>query len=256
MPATISPTITYAAKGHRAYLTLMREAAHNRLRESDLVQLETLIEEINQAEDIRVAILTGSGSKCFCAGFEISDIEATDWQDNQFGRTIGRLEAARPAVICALNGSVYGGACEIALACDFRIGVSGMEMRMPPAKLGLIYFAPGLKRLVSRIGLGATKRLLLTAETMDAETLLEIGFLDRLVAPEALATESEALAARIEALSPLAVQGMKKLLNDIAAGELDAAAADRSALESFRSEDAKEGIRAFKEKRTPRFSGR
>ena len=131
-----------------------------------------------------------------------------------------------------------------------------MEMHMPPAKLGLIYFAPGLKRLVSRIGLGAAKRLLLSAETMSAETLLEIGFLDRLVAPEALSAETDALAARIEALSPLAVQGMKKLLNDIAAGELDADAAEQRALASFRSEDAKEGIRAFKENRAPRFSGR
>ncbi len=252
MPASIA----YSAEGHRARLTIIREAAHNRLRESDLADLEALIQEIDGQQEIRAAILSGSGSKCFCAGFEIDDIESTDWQDNQFGRTIERLEAARPAVICALNGSVYGGACEIALACDFRIGVSGMEMHMPPAKLGLIYFAPGLKRLVSRIGLGAAKRLLLSAETMSAETLLEIGFLDRLVAPEALSAETDALAARIEALSPLAVQGMKKLLNDIAAGELDADAAEQRALASFRSEDAKEGIRAFKENRAPRFSGR
>ena len=252
MPATIA----YVTPGHRAHLTLMREAAHNRLREPDLSQLEALIEQIDGQADIRVAILTGSGSKCFCAGFEIADIASTDWHDNQFGRTIERLEAARPPVICALNGSVYSGACEIALACDFRIGVSGMEMRMPPAELGLIYFALGLKRLVSHIGLSAAKRVLLSAETIDAETLLEIGFLDRLVAPDALTAETEALAARLEALSPLAVQGMKKLLNDIAAGELDETAARESALASFRSEDAKEGIQAFKEKRAPRFSGR
>ena len=252
----MSATIDCTIDGPRATLTLKREAAHNRLSESDLMLLQELIERIDANRDIRAAILTGSGARCFCAGFEIGDIENTDWEDNQFSRTIERLEAARPVFICALNGSVYGGACELALACDFRIGVSGMEMHMPPAKLGLIYFAPGLKRLVSRIGLGAAKRLLLSAETMSAETLLEIGFLDRLVAPEALSAETDALAARIEALSPLAVQGMKKLLNDIAAGELDADAAEQRALASFRSEDAKEGIRAFKEKRAPRFSGR
>jgi len=252
----MTSTIAYTTQGRRATLTLMREAAHNRLRESDLAQLEALIAEINEQRDIRVAILTGSGTRSFCAGFEIGDIEDTNWQDNQFSRTIAHLEAARPAVICALNGSVYGGACEIALACDFRIGVTGMKMRMPPAALGLVYFAPGLKRLISRIGLSAAKRVLLTAEKLDAETLLEIGFLDRLVAPDQLAAETDALAARIETLAPRAVEGTKRLLNDIAAGELDAEAAQKTALESFRSEDAKEGIRAFKEKRTPRFTGR
>ena len=250
----MSPSIDLNTEGHRATLTLMREAAHNRLRESDLKRLVALIEQIDAAADVRVAILTGSGTKCFSAGFEIDEIEGADWQENQFERTVGRLEAARPAVICALTGSVYGGASELALACDFRIGVRGMELRLPPAELGLVYFPSGLKRIVSRIGLAAAKRLLLAGERMDADALLEIGFLDRLVAPEALAGECDALAARIETLSPRAVQSMKRLLNDIAAGDLDPTAARQMVLDSFRSEDAREGIRAFKEKRAPRFS--
>ena len=252
----MTPSIELTIDGHRATLTLMREVALNRLREADLKRLEALIEQIDAAANIRVVILTGSGTKCFSAGFEIGEIESADWEENQLERCILRLEAARPVVICALNGSVYGGACELALACDFRIGVIGMEMRLPPAVLGLIYFASGLKRVVSRIGLGAAKRLLLTGERMDGNTLLNIGFLDRLVEPETLASECDALADRIAALSPRAVEGMKRLLNDIAAGELDAAAARQTALDSFFSEDAKEGIRAFKEKRAPRFTGR
>ena len=252
----MTPSIELTIDGHRATLTLMREVALNRMREADLKLLEALIEQIDAAADIRVVILTGSGTKCFSAGFEIGEIESADWVENQFERSVQRLEAARPVVICALNGSVYGGACELALACDFRIGVIGMEMRLPPAALGLIYFASGLKRIVSRIGLGAAKRLLLTDERMDDETLLSIGFLDCLVEPKALASECDALADRIAALSPCAVESMKCLLNDIAAGELNEAAARQTVLDSFYSEDAKEGIRAFKEKRVPRFTGR
>jgi len=241
--------------GHRATLTLMREAQHNRLRESDLRLLEGLIEQIDGDREIRVAILTGSGAKCFSAGFEIGEIEGADWQENQFERTVERVEAARVPVICALNGSVYGGATELALACDFRIGVTGMELRLPPAALGLVYFPSGLKRIVSRIGLSAAKRLLLSGERIAAENLLKIGFLDCLVAPEGLADACDELAARIAALSPHAVQSMKRMLNDIAAGNLDETAARQTAFDSFHSADAKEGIRAFKDKRTPRFSG-
>lgn len=245
-----------AIVGARATITLERPEKHNLLEVDDIPRFLGLLEKVDAAEAVRVLVVTGAGEKTFCSGIAIGDIAATDWSDNPLERLVKRLEAVRVPSICALNGSVYGGACDLALACDFRLGVEGMRLVLPAARLGLMYNVTGLRRLVERVGLNMAKRIMLLAEELDDKALVECGYLMRLVPRADLGPETEALARRIESLSPLALAGMKRALNEIARGELDAKAAQERILASFASEDAKEGAKAFAERRAPRFSGR
>ena len=169
---------------------------------------------------------------------------------------VSRVEQLRVPTIARLQGGVYGGSTDLALACDFRIGHDGIEMFMPAGRLGVHYYESGLRRYVSRLGLNTAKRLFLTAEKLDARELLRVGYLTHMTTREALDAEVDALADRIAEMAPLAVQGMKRALNEIAHGTLDRAAlADRIAA-SKASEDLKEGLLSFKEKRKPVFRGR
>jgi len=165
------------------------------------------------------------------------------------------MENVRVPSICALNGSVYGGATDLALACDFRIGIEGMQMFMPAARLGLHYYRGGLRRYVTRLGLAAAKKLFLTAATIDAAEMLRIGYLSELVPAVQLAAAVDTLAEQLAANAPLAVSGMKRALNQIARDEFDAVAFEQAVRAAASSEDVKEGLAAWAEKRKPQFRG-
>jgi enoyl-CoA hydratase/carnithine racemase len=241
-------------EGERATITLRRPLHHNRLEPQDLTELLRLFHEVEQAPGLRVLVLTGTGAS-FSAGFHIG----------AFGDQAGAasletaaeaLERLRLPTICALNGSVYGGATDLALACDFRLGVEGMRLVMPAARLGLHYYPSGLRRFVSRLGLRTAKRLFLLAEPMDTAALLACGYLDEVVPPGQLPARTAALASRLAGHAPLAVQGMKQALDDIARQDADDAAIAARARALSQSEDFAEGRRAWAEKRPPRFKGR
>jgi enoyl-CoA hydratase/carnithine racemase len=183
-------------------------------------------------------------------------VATTDWRDNPIEKLTNRLEDIRVPTVAALNGSVYGGAGDLALACDFRIGVVGMKFAMPAARLGVMYNVSGIRRFAARLGPGPARRLLLADETMDADELLRIGYLDWLVPREALQARVDTLVETLAGLAPGAVQGMKRALVEIQRGTLDEARAAEEILACFASADMKEGLAAFAERRKPKFTGR
>jgi enoyl-CoA hydratase len=240
-----------------ATVTLNRPAHLNRLHIEDLRVLQGFCAQLAADPSVRVVVLTGAG-RAFCAGFHLAEFDAAgaDEGTQLFEQTVDAFEALPQPTVCRLNGSVYGGATDFALACDFRIGIDTMELRMPAARLGLHYYASGLLRYVSRLGLSTAKRLFLLAEPVPAHELLAIGFLSRVAGAHTLDAEVNAVAAALAANAPLAVQGMKRSLNEIGRGAFDLAAVREREARCAASEDLQEGLAAFAQRRAPKFSAR
>ena len=245
--------------GARATIRLNRPKHLNRLQSEDLDELIKLFDRIEADPAVRVLVLTGTG-RAFSAGYDLNSVadRATSAKEEQsagsaFEVVVNRLEDLGVATICRLNGGVYGGSTDLALACDFRIGVDTAEMFMPAARLGLHYYKSGIERYVSRLGADNARKLFLTAQKISAPEMLRIGYLTAMVSMEYLDEEVDKLAAILAGNAPLAMRGMKRAINQFARGKLDEAAADLRHRESMRSDEIKEGIKAFAEKRPPRF---
>lgn len=244
--------------GARATIRLNRPKHLNRLQPEDLAELLKLFDRVEGDQAIRVLVLTGTG-RAFSAGYDLGSIaeraaaEQEQTAGSSFEVVVNRLEDLGLPTICALNGGVYGGSTDLALACDFRIGVEACEMFMPAARLGLHYYKSGIRRYVSRLGIDNAKRLFLTAERITASEMLRIGYLTAMVPADAFEQEVDRLASALAANAPVAMAGMKRTINEFARGELDEAAADRRHRESMHGAEIKEGVRAFAEKRPPKF---
>ncbi|MEZ5820965.1 MAG: enoyl-CoA hydratase/isomerase family protein [Bradyrhizobium sp.] len=245
--------------GARATIRLNRPRHHNRLEADDLGVLLKLFDQVEADPAVRVLVLTGTG-RTFSSGYDLGSVaeravSATEQQSagSAFEVVVNRLEDLAVPTICRLNGGVYGGSTDLALACDFRIGVDTSEMFMPAARLGLHYYKSGIQRYVSRLGVDNAKMLFLTAQKIAAPEMLRIGYLTRMVPAEALDQEVDGLADILAANAPLAMAGMKRAINEFARGKLDEVAADTRHRESMRGAEIKEGIKALAEKRPPKF---
>src|SRR4051794_26547883 len=252
-------TAVFSLDGARATIRLNRPKHLNRLQPEDLEALLKLFERIEADQAIRVLVLTGTG-RAFSAGYDLGSIaeRAATGPDQQtagsaFEVVANRLEDLGVPTICRLNGGVYGGSTDLALACDFRIGVDSAEMFMPAARLGLHYYSSGIRRYVSRLGADNARKLFLTAQKIEASEMLRIGYLTAVAPYEALDQEVDRLATILAGNAPVAMRGMKRTINEFARGELDQAAADQRARDSMQSAEITEGIKAFAEKRAPKF---
>lgn len=252
----MAESIAYELSDSIGTLTIQREDRHNALGAEELAGLDAALDLIEQDAEIRVLIVTGEGSKTFCAGAALGDLNSGRITPDGFQRVMQRIAKLPMPTLARINGSVFGGGTELALSCDFRIGVEGTRLRVPAAAFGLCYPPAGIMRFVKTLSPGAARRMLVASETLDAQELHRIGFFDYLVAPATLDERVEELALHMAGLAPIAVRAMKELLTQAQSGTIDAGRADELVKLCNDSADLQEGLAAQREKRPPRFAGR
>ncbi len=213
---------------------------------------------------VRCVVITGTGDRAFCAGADIKERAGGVSKGTKYYVTqqathelFRRIEEFERPVIAAINGVAAGGGLEIALVCDLRIAASTARLGLPEVKLGVLPAAGGTQRLPRLIGEGKAKELMYTGELISAEEALAIGLVNRVVAPEALMDEAMAMARKIAKQPPLAVSFIKRAVNTGMQVGLDSGMQFErfAAAMIVDSEDRKEGMRAFVEKREPVFKG-
>lgn len=252
----MTDTIVYERSDGVAVLTLNNPARHNALGREQFDAIAACLEETACSPDVRVLVLTGAGEKTFCAGASLSELGEGALQDASFQQMASGFARLDIPTICALNGSVFGGGVELALSCDFRIGVEGSRMRVPAAALGLCYPLEGMQRFVDVLGVQLAKRLLVASEEFGAREMLDIGFLDQLVTRDELRRVAMARAQHLARLAPLAVRSMKRLLQGARGAMIDAALAGELSRRCIESADLQEGLAAKRDKREPHFQGK
>jgi len=242
-----------------ATLTLRRPSQRNSLTDDDLNTLLAHFEAINLNAAVHVAVLRAETSAqkqaVFSAGYNVGGFDNDPMAPLFFEKIPEALERLRPVTICALNGSIYGGATDLVLACDFTVAQRGYTWRMPAAALGLHYYPSGLRRYVSRFGLQAGKRAFLLGQSMPYEALDALGIFEALVEEDAFESQVQRLLDTLSQMAPVALAQTKKSLNEIAAGLYNEPALKERSRQSVYSQDFAEGRAAFAERRAPKFTG-
>ena len=256
-------TLIYEKKENIGLLTINRPEKLNAISNELISELKNLLDEIENNEELRVLIITGAGDKAFVAGADIKELVD---RDACLGRRVSqerqdifsRIENLPVPVIAAVNGYALGGGLELALACSIRICSEKAQFGAPEVKLGIIPGDGGTQRLPRLVGLGRAMELILTGDFIDAQEAYRIGLVNKVLPQEELMDKAMDLAKKIASRPPLAVRFAKEAVNRSQEG----AAASGFALESYlhalscTTEDKKEGVSAFLEKRKGKFKGK
>ena len=249
---------TLKIDGSTATLTLHRPSQRNSLTDDDLHTLLAHFETLNQNTSVKVLVLRADTASqrqpVFSAGYNVSGFDNDPMAPLFFEKIPEALERLRPITVCALNGSVYGGATDLVLACDFIVAQRGCSWRMPACALGLHYYPSGLRRYVSRFGLQASKRAFLLGQSHPYEDLEKLDVFEALVDADQFEAAVTHIVTTLNSMAPLALSLTKKSLNEIASGLYSEPALRDRSRRTVYSHDFAEGRTAFAERRAPKFT--
>ena len=239
-----------------ALLTINRPKALNALNSETLAELNTCLAELENNDEVKVVILTGSGEKSFVAGADISEmVNATPAEGRKMGllarEAFGRLENMPQVTIAAVNGFALGGVCEISMACDIRVASDNAKFGQPECGLGILPGFGGTQRLPRLVGKGRAKELIFTCDMISADDAFRMGLANHVVPQAELIDYCKAMAGRIMKNGPLAVALAKQAINTGSDTDLDSGLKLEANLFglSFSTADKMEGMTAFLEKR-------
>jgi len=259
-----SPCVLHEAHGPVLVLSVNRPSMRNALDAETLVRLLALLTEAEASADVGVVVITGVGTKAFIAGADITELARRTMYTELGERarlmreTCGMLENMGTPTIAAINGFALGGGCEVALSCDMRFASTDARLGLPEITLGLFPGGGGSQRLLRLCGRGVAAELMMTGDIVSAEEAWRVGLVNRLAVPADLMPLTLEVATRIAAKSPFALRAIKDSLRAGAnAGLTEALLYDNKLFAlCMESEDKREGVAAFLEKRPPLFRGR
>src|ERR1700737_3357942 len=253
----MNPKIQFKAEGRIGRVVLDRPEKLNALDPEMMDAINAALDEVELSHEIRVLVVEAAGEKAFCVGAdilawtELSPLQMWSEWIRRGHRIFDRLAQMRQPVICSIKGFAFGGGLELALACDVRIAADSARFAMPEVKLGTVPGWGGTERLPRLIGAARAKQMIFTGEPIAAEVTERWGLANEVVPAASLGDRVTALAEKVASNAPVAVQTAKQLIASSSSATLESLAA---AVNAF-SDDAKEGLAAFREKRPPKFEG-
>lgn len=243
--------------------TIDGESRRNALSRAMVKELEEMVKRVSSSREVRAVVLTGAGDKAFCAGADLKERATMSEADvraflDSLRRTFRAIELSDTVFVAAINGAAFGGGTELALSCDLRVAAPATELGLTEVKLGIIPGGGGTQRLARLIGPGRAKDLILTGRRVNAAEAFSFGLVNRLAPEGRLLETAYQLASQVVENAPIAVGAAKHAIDEGLALELDEALKlELSKYELvLKTEDRLEGLRAFAEKRPPKFTGR
>lgn len=244
-----------------AFINFNRPEKRNALSYEMWTKIPEIIAECENNPNVKVIIFRGVDNSAFSAGADISEFKTLRYTSagaDKYNKTTmvaekAIMDASKPT-IAMIQGFCVGGGCEIAVACDFRFSDTNGKFGITPAKIGLVYNTPGTKNIVNLVGPAKTKDILYTGRLLDAEEAFRIGLVDRIFSESAIEEETINYAKLICKNAQMSVRGSKKIVNEVLEGAVeDSPKTAKLVIDSFISEDYKEGVHSFLEKRKPNF---
>ncbi len=258
---TILKNLTVDNKNHICTIVISRESVRNALDPETFAEISQVLKEIEADTEVYTVVITGSGEKSFASGADIRSLNSRNPMDilnNPNTLVLNQIDSFRKPIIAAINGFALGGGCELALTCDLRIASKNAKFGLPELNLGIVPGGGGTQRLARVVGLGKAKELILTGKIIDADEAKSIGLISEVLPDRtSLMDRAQEIAAIMASKGPIALQLAKSLINqslniDVASG-INLEKLAQTIL--FYTEDKREGVTAFLEKRKAEFKG-